>query len=149
MWTLAVDDVTDRIGVNGALIGAWMFDALGGQFGGRGFTVHVATWLVALFVGRQVVGIAASYPCHAADRRPSRELRDLTRLRKRVAWSERGPSEHFRWASGCTLAVISMPVQHASPTGGQEAPPGTLRCGAATVRGGRYRLMEDPPLAYR
>lgn len=70
-WTLAVDAITDRIGVTAALIGAWIYQALGGEFGGRGFGVHVATWIVALYVGVIAIGIVASYLYSAADKRPS------------------------------------------------------------------------------
>ena len=131
----------------------------------RGTRLHRALGHLAGRALRWAAGSRHRGELPVSRRRPSplpRTPRPNATAERRVAWSERGPSEHFRWASGCTLAVISMPVQHASPacqssmpvqhaspTGGQEAPPGTLRCGAATVRGGRYRLMEDPPLAYR
>ncbi len=70
-WTFAVDAITDRIGVTGALLGAGIYKALGGEFGGRGFGVHVATWIVALFAGLIVIGIIASFLYSAVDRRPS------------------------------------------------------------------------------
>jgi len=70
-WTLAVDAFTDRIGVTGALIGAWIYQALGLGFGGRGFAVHLITWLIALYVGVTVIGVAASWLYDRAERKPS------------------------------------------------------------------------------
>ncbi|HEX4931923.1 MAG TPA: hypothetical protein VFV33_02015 [Gemmatimonadaceae bacterium] len=70
-WTLVIDAFTDRIGVTGALIGAWIYDALGAGFGGRGFGAHFLTWLVALFIGVIVIGVVASFLYHASETKPS------------------------------------------------------------------------------
>lgn len=70
-WTFAVDAITDRAGVTAAILGAWIFEALGGSFGGRGFNVHVVTWLVALFVFSIAISIVTSYLYNAAERKPS------------------------------------------------------------------------------
>lgn len=70
-WTMAIDMLTDRAGVTAALLGAWIYDLLGAGFGGRGFAAHVVTWLVALYAGVILVGIAASYLYNGAERKPS------------------------------------------------------------------------------
>lgn len=70
-WTLVADAFTDRLGVTAALIGAWIYDAVGAGFGGRGFAAHVFTWLVALYIGVTVVGVAASWLYNGAERKPS------------------------------------------------------------------------------
>lgn len=71
VWTFAVDAFTDRIGVTGALIGAWIFEAFGAGFGGRGFGTHVLVWLAALFVGVIAIGVIASWLYNSVERKPS------------------------------------------------------------------------------
>lgn len=71
VWTFAIDALTDRIGVTAALLGAWIYQALGLGFGGRGFPAHVVTWLVALFIGVTIIGVVASYLYNGAERKPS------------------------------------------------------------------------------
>lgn len=70
-WTFIVDALTDRLGVTAALLGAWIYEALGAGFGGRGFGAHIVTWLVALYVGVIFIGIVASYMYNGAERKPS------------------------------------------------------------------------------
>lgn len=70
-WTMAVDAFTDRMGVTGALIGAWIYEALGAGFGGRGFGAHIVTWLVALYLGVMAIGVVASWLYHGSERKPS------------------------------------------------------------------------------
>ena len=70
-WTLAVDAFTDRIGVTGALIGAWIYEALGAGFGGRGFGAQIVTWLVALYIGVIGIGMIASWLYNGAEKKPS------------------------------------------------------------------------------
>ena len=74
-WTFAIDALTDRLGVTAALLGAWLYQALGAGFGGRGFTAHIVTWLVVLYAGIIGVGVAASALYNAAERKPSRAVR--------------------------------------------------------------------------
>lgn len=70
-WTFVADGLTDRLGVTPALLGASIFDALGGSFGGQGFTTHIVIWLIALFVVVTAVGVATSYVYNASERKPS------------------------------------------------------------------------------
>jgi hypothetical protein len=70
-WTILADGLTDRLGVTGALLGATVVQALGGTFGGLGFTAHILVWLATLFVLVIAVGVAASYVYNASERRPS------------------------------------------------------------------------------
>ena len=70
-WTLAVDALTDRTGVTAALLGAWIYDAMGGSFGGRGFAVHVVTWIVAVFVVVIAISVVTSYLYNKAEQKPS------------------------------------------------------------------------------
>lgn len=70
-WTFAVDALADRTGVTAALLGAWIYDALGAGFGGRGFAAHILTWLVALYLGVIGIGIVASWLYNGAERKPS------------------------------------------------------------------------------
>lgn len=69
--TLLADGLTDRLGVTPALLGAALFDLLGGDFGGRGFATHVVVWLVGLFLIVIAVGVATSYAYNASERKPS------------------------------------------------------------------------------
>ncbi|MCC6929644.1 MAG: hypothetical protein IT359_11695 [Gemmatimonadaceae bacterium] len=71
VWTFAIDAFTDRIGVTGALIGAWIYEALGVGFGGRGFGAHIGTWLVALYIGVMAIGVVASWLYNASRQKPS------------------------------------------------------------------------------
>ena len=70
-WTFAIDAITDRAGVTAALLGAWIYQALGSTFGGRGFATHVVTWMLALYVGVIIIGVATSYLYNGAERKPS------------------------------------------------------------------------------
>ena len=71
VWTFLADGLTDRLGVTPALLGATVYEALGGTFGGRGFTAHIVAWLIALFVIVIAVGIITSYVYNASERKPS------------------------------------------------------------------------------
>jgi hypothetical protein len=71
VWTFAIDAISGRAGVTAALIGAWMFNVIGGSFGGRGFGVHVAAFTIGLYVGVIVLGVITSYVYNAAERKPS------------------------------------------------------------------------------
>ncbi len=71
VWTFGIDALVDRAGVTAALLGAWIYEALGAGFGGRGFAVHVITWLVALYVGMIAIGIVVSALYNRAERKPS------------------------------------------------------------------------------
>lgn len=73
-WTFGVDAITGRIGVTAALLGAWIFQALGAGFGGRGFAVHIVTWLVALYAGVITIGVIMSWVYNSAERQPSRAV---------------------------------------------------------------------------
>jgi hypothetical protein len=73
-WTFAVDAFTDRFGVTAALIGAWIYEALGAGFGGRGFAIHIITWLVALYIGVIAIGIVMSWMYDRSEKKPSQAL---------------------------------------------------------------------------
>ncbi|MBK6489654.1 MAG: hypothetical protein IPF98_22995 [Gemmatimonadetes bacterium] len=71
VWTFGVDALVDRAGVTAALLGAWIYHALGVGFGGRGFAIHVVTWLVTLYVGMMAIGTIVSAVYNRAERKPS------------------------------------------------------------------------------
>jgi hypothetical protein len=71
VWGLAVDALNDRAGVTFALLGAWIYEALGGSPGGRSFATHVATWVITVYVVVIAVSIVTSYMYNKAEQKPS------------------------------------------------------------------------------
>ena len=71
LWFLMVDSIAGRPFFTPAILGASLFDLLGGGFGGRGLATHVAAYTVIHFAAFIVIGIAAAKAMNVLDRRPS------------------------------------------------------------------------------
>jgi hypothetical protein len=71
LWFLMVDSIAGRPFFTPAILGASLFDLLGGGFGGRGLVTHVAAYTVIHFAAFIVIGIAAAVLMNVLDRRPS------------------------------------------------------------------------------
>jgi hypothetical protein len=71
LWFLMVDSIAGRPFFTPAILGASLFDLLGGGFGGRGLVTHVAAYTVVHFAAFILIGIAAAMVMNALDRRPS------------------------------------------------------------------------------
>jgi len=71
LWFLMVDSIAGRPFFTPAILGASLFDLLGGGFGGRGLATHVAAYTVVHFAAFILIGIAAAMVMNALDRRPS------------------------------------------------------------------------------
>ena len=71
LWFLMVDSIAGRPFFTPAVLGASMFDLLGGGFGGRGLLTHVAAYTVIHFGAFIVVGILVAKLMNVLDRRPS------------------------------------------------------------------------------
>jgi hypothetical protein len=71
LWFLMVDSIAGRPFFTPAVLGASLFDLLGGGFGGRGLYTHVAAYTVIHFTAFILIGIAAATLMNVLDRRPS------------------------------------------------------------------------------
>jgi hypothetical protein len=71
LWFLMVDSIAGRPFFTPAILGASLFDLLGGGFGGRGLATHVAAYTVVHFTTFILIGIAAAMVMNALDRRPT------------------------------------------------------------------------------
>jgi hypothetical protein len=71
LWFLMVDSIAGRPFFTPAILGASLFDLLGGGFGGRGLATHVAAYTVVHFAAFILIGIAAAMVMNALDRKPS------------------------------------------------------------------------------
>ena len=71
LWFLMVDSIAGRPFFTPAILGASLFDLLGGGFGGRGLATHVAAYTVIHFAAFILIGIAAAMVMNVLDRRPS------------------------------------------------------------------------------
>jgi len=71
LWFLMVDSIAGRPFFTPAILGASLFDLLGGGFGGHGLAVHVAAYTVIHFAAFIVIGIIAATAMNVLDRRPS------------------------------------------------------------------------------
>ena len=71
LWFLMVDSIAGRPLFTPAILGASLFDLLGGGFGGRGLAVHVAAYTVIHFGAFIIIGVVAAYLMNVLDRRPS------------------------------------------------------------------------------
>ena len=71
LWFLMVDSIAGRPLFTPAVLGASLFDLLGGGFGGRGLFTHVAAYTVIHFAAFILIGIGAAMLMNVLDRRPS------------------------------------------------------------------------------
>jgi hypothetical protein len=71
LWFLMVDSIAGRPFFTPAVLGASLFDLLGGGFGGRGLATHVAAYTVVHFAAFITIGIVAAYLMNVLDRKPS------------------------------------------------------------------------------
>jgi len=71
LWFLIVDSIAGRPFFTPAVLGASLFDLLGGGFGGRGLFTHVAAYTVIHFAAFILIGIAAAMLMNVLDRKPS------------------------------------------------------------------------------
>jgi hypothetical protein len=71
LWFLMVDSIAGRPFFTPAVLGASLFDLLGGGFGGRGLFAHVAAYTVIHFAAFILIGIAAAMLMNVLDRKPS------------------------------------------------------------------------------
>lgn len=71
LWFLIVDSIAGRPLFTPAILGASVFDLLGGEFGGRGLATHVAAYTVIHFAGFVIIGIVAASLMNVLDRKPS------------------------------------------------------------------------------
>jgi hypothetical protein len=71
LWFLMVDSIAGRPFFTPAVLGASLFDLLGGGFGGRGLFAHVAAYTVIHFAAFILIGIGAAMLMNVLDRRPS------------------------------------------------------------------------------
>jgi len=71
LWFLMVDSIAGRPLFTPAILGASLFDLLGGGFGGRGLMTHVAAYTVIHFAAFIIIGIIAAMVMNVLDRKPS------------------------------------------------------------------------------
>lgn len=71
VWFLMVDSIAGRPFFTPAILGASLFDLLGGEFGGRGLATHVAAYTVIHFAAFIIIGIIAASLMNVLDRKPS------------------------------------------------------------------------------
>ena len=71
LWFLMVDSIAGRPFFTPAVLGASLFDLLGGGFGGRGLFTHVAAYTVVHFAAFIAIGTVAAYVMNVLDRKPS------------------------------------------------------------------------------
>ena len=71
LWFLMVDSIAGRPFFTPAVLGASLFDLLGGGFGGRGLFTHVAAYTVVHFAAFIAIGMVAAYLMNVLDRKPS------------------------------------------------------------------------------
>lgn len=71
LWFLMVDSIAGRPFFTPAILGASLFDLLGGSFGGRGLATNVVAYTVIHFAAFIAIGIIAATGMNMLDRRPS------------------------------------------------------------------------------
>ena len=71
LWFLMVDSIAGRPFFTPAVLGASLFDLLGGGFGGRGLSTHVAAYTVVHFAAFIAIGMVAAHLMNVLDRKPS------------------------------------------------------------------------------
>ena len=72
IWFLLVDAFAGRPFFTPTVLGASLFDALGGAFGGRSQLTNVAMYTVVHYALFVAVGVVAAYATNAAERKPSK-----------------------------------------------------------------------------
>lgn len=71
VWFLLLDVLAGRPFFTPAVLGARLFQLLGGEFGGRGLPVHVAAYTVFHVAAFVALGIVAAEASNAMERKPS------------------------------------------------------------------------------
>ncbi len=71
LWFFMIDSIAGRPLFTPAVLGASLFDVLGGGFGGRGLLTHVAAYTVFHFAAFIIIGIVAAAAMNVLDRKPS------------------------------------------------------------------------------
>jgi hypothetical protein len=72
VWFLVIDAIAGRPFFTPIVLGASLFDLIGGAFGGRGQFTNVAMYTVVHFALFIAVGVAAAYATNAFERKPSK-----------------------------------------------------------------------------
>ena len=72
VWFLLVDAVANRPFFTPTVLGAALFDLIGGAFGGRGQFTNVALYTLVHYGLFIAIGVAATYATNALERRPSK-----------------------------------------------------------------------------
>jgi hypothetical protein len=70
-WFFMVDSLAGRPFFVPAVLGASLFDVIGGEFGGRGLVTHVVAYTVIHFAAFIIIGILAAWLMNVLDRKPS------------------------------------------------------------------------------
>ena len=71
LWFLMVDSIAGRPFFTPAVLGASLFDLLGGGFGGRGLFTHVAAYTALHFAAFIAIGMVAAQLMNVLDRKPA------------------------------------------------------------------------------
>lgn len=72
LWFLIVDAIAGRAFFTPTVLGASLFDLVGGAFGGRGQFANVAMYTVVHYALFVAIGVVAAYATNAAERKPSK-----------------------------------------------------------------------------
>ncbi len=72
LWFMLVDAIAGRPFFTPTVLGASLFDTLGGAFGGRGQFANVAMYTLVHYALFIAIGVAATYATNAAERKPSK-----------------------------------------------------------------------------
>lgn len=71
VWFLLLDVLAGRPFFTPAVLGARLFQLLGGEFGGRGLAVHVAAYTIFHVAAFVALGVVAAEASNAMEREPS------------------------------------------------------------------------------
>ena len=71
LWFLIIDVIAGRPFFTPAVLGASLFDMLGGGFGGRGLAIHVVVYTLVHYATFVLIGVLAALAFQAAERKPT------------------------------------------------------------------------------